>query len=119
MKAPKFKTSNAASWQEMYGHREGKIVDRQYFCWAIKGNGLVAAYSRCCACGWKRGTVDLAHKCPAKQGGEYTFGNIVPLCPNCHRLFDTFQLSKGAGRRINRFTKMVNIKIKENKKLIK
>lgn len=110
---PKFKTTYSRQYQEMFGDKSGKRIDRQYFCWIIASNGLEGLYSKCCACGWDDGVVDLAHKLPAKQGGSYTVGNIVPLCPNCHRLFDIFRLSNNKTRKINDFSREMRRKFKK------
>jgi len=86
---------------------------RSDFCWMIAKNGWEHLYSKCCVCGWKEGSVDLAHKFPAKKGGGYTLNNIVPLCPNCHRLFDIFKLSKKDALKIEKFSKAMRSRAKQ------
>lgn len=41
--------------------------------------------NKCELCGWK-GPCDIHRKIPRHQGGGYTEGNIMCICPNCHRL---------------------------------
>jgi hypothetical protein len=41
----------------------------------------------CIVCGEKR-VVDAAHLIPAKCGGAGWIPNIIPLCPNHHRIYD-------------------------------
>lgn len=84
--------------------QEEKVIGRQSFVETLKFEGVEEWYEKCCICGVGGVLVDLAHKCPAKDGGEYTIGNIVPLCPNHHRLFDLFQLDNRAARQIHGFT---------------
>lgn len=46
----------------------------------------------CKKCGWNKDVCDVAHLKPKKDGGEYKESNLIPLCPNCHRLFDKGKL---------------------------
>lgn len=38
---------------------------------------------KCSACGWL-GECNRHRVVPGKDGGRYTAGNVVVLCPNCH-----------------------------------
>ena len=40
----------------------------------------------CILCGWDKGTLDQHRIKPGREGGKYENGNILHLCPNCHRL---------------------------------
>jgi len=40
----------------------------------------------CVMCGWDRTTLDLHHVVPRSKGGTNNHDNLVPLCPNCHRM---------------------------------
>jgi 5-methylcytosine-specific restriction endonuclease McrA len=60
-----------------------------------------AIYGRSCkVCGFDR-LIEYAHIIPASKGGDIRPSNILPLCPNHHRLFDkgllTNQEKKEAG----------------------
>ncbi len=50
--------------------------------------GLTGFYEMCCICGWSEATVDLAHVYSYENNGGSSFDNIVPLCPNHHRVYD-------------------------------
>jgi hypothetical protein len=41
--------------------------------------------TKCSVCGWK-GPCDSHRILRGKDGGKYVAGNVVVLCPNCHRL---------------------------------
>lgn len=41
---------------------------------------------RCMRCGWEQASCDTHHIIPKSNGGGYTIGNGIILCPNCHRL---------------------------------
>ena len=51
--------------------------------------------SECAICGVSAAEVPLeaAHIVPSSQGGENTKENLVALCPNCHRGFDSGRLA--------------------------
>jgi hypothetical protein len=53
----------------------------------------------CVVCGWTR-CLDAAHIIPASKGGTMEILNLVPLCPNHHRLFDTERLTADEKYRI-------------------
>jgi hypothetical protein len=50
-------------------------------------------YHSCVCCDFSRG-VELAHIIPASEGGQLTYENTLPLCPNHHYLFDNNKLSE-------------------------
>lgn len=39
----------------------------------------------CVSCGWKKSFCDRHRVIPGEKGGRYEIGNVIPLCPNCHR----------------------------------
>ena len=42
--------------------------------------------SKCVLCGWNKARCDKHRLVWGCNGGKYIKGNIVSLCPNCHRL---------------------------------
>lgn len=50
-------------------------------------------YKNCCICGFSR-IVEVAHIIPARDGGDLSFENTLPLCPNHHHLFDNNKLEE-------------------------
>src|SRR5437764_12258065 len=40
----------------------------------------------CSKCGWNESYCDRHRVIPHTKGGRYVKGNVVPLCPNCHRV---------------------------------
>lgn len=54
----------------------------------LKVHKLEEYYTYCCICEWDRGGIDYCHILPDSKGGDYSINNIVPLCPNHHRLLD-------------------------------
>jgi hypothetical protein len=40
----------------------------------------------CQICGWNLSKCDRHRIVPGKDGGEYVKGNVIIVCPNCHRL---------------------------------
>jgi predicted restriction endonuclease len=48
---------------------------------------------RCAICGWDEAPNDVAHIVARKNGGTDTLDNVVMLCPNHHRLFDTGRIT--------------------------
>ena len=48
--------------------------------------------SRCSLCGWDKAPCDR-HRVEPKNG--YREGNVIPLCPNCHRLVTLGLISLG------------------------
>ncbi len=72
--------------KDVYLSNNSKTGKKQFFLRQLDKHGLQEAYSKCCICGWDLATVDQAHLIDAAKGGEYSAENIVPLCPNHHRL---------------------------------
>jgi hypothetical protein len=56
----------------------------------------------CVICGESR-CVDAAHFVPRIKGGLGNISNIVPLCPNHHRLFDRKKLNREEIQTLDRF----------------
>ncbi len=50
--------------------------------------GLSDFYNMCCVCAWNEAPVDLCHVYSFENGGSCSLDNMVPLCPNHHRVFD-------------------------------
>ena len=48
-------------------------------------------YKCCVICGFDR-IIEIAHIIPASKGGDLTYQNTLPLCPNHHHLFDNNKL---------------------------
>lgn len=42
--------------------------------------------STCTLCGWNKAPCDRHRIKYGCNGGEYTLGNVLSVCPNCHRL---------------------------------
>ena len=40
----------------------------------------------CEECGWDKSRCDIHRIVRGKDGGKYNAGNVIVLCPNCHRL---------------------------------
>jgi len=77
----------------------------------IANNNLTAEYSKCCICGWDKASVDWAHITPRNEGGDYNYKNIVPLCPNHHRLFDIGLLTAKEAQQITEFIERILAKL--------
>lgn len=71
----------------------------------LKECGITHYYEKCCVCGWKQTVVDLAHIKPFNEGGNYELSNIAPLCPNCHRCYDSRRFGKGMREKMDKFVK--------------
>lgn len=63
---------------------------------AFRGMIRAQFVDRCAVCGWDEARNDVCHIVARKDGGEDAFENIVMLCPNHHRLFDTKKISPEA-----------------------
>lgn len=77
------------------GYREGSccLGDREHERHIVTKEAqqqIVAAFAPngCSCCGYTR-KVQRAHICPRTMGGKVT----IPLCPNCHKLYDDGDLS--------------------------
>ena len=40
---------------------------------------------KCIICGWNKAPCDRHRRKPASEEGKYIEGNVISLCPNCHR----------------------------------
>ncbi len=61
-------------------------------CWVKKKDWLASLnMSECVICGWE-GPCDKHRIKHGKDGGKYHRGNVMILCPNCHRLLHTGKL---------------------------
>jgi hypothetical protein len=49
---------------------------------------------KCPKCNWGKTTLDLHHVTPKKNGGTDDNSNLIPLCPNCHRMCHEGQYSE-------------------------
>lgn len=47
---------------------------------------LKRANIKCIMCGWDKTALDIHHVIERKNGGTNDHNNLVPLCPNCHRM---------------------------------
>lgn len=47
---------------------------------------------KCEICGWEKGTCDTHHRISTIDGGDNSEGNLIIVCPNCHRLIHEGQL---------------------------
>lgn len=90
-----------------YYLRNGQIGTKNHFMRLLEKTQMVGPFSRCCVCGWDRATVDYAHMCSVKDGGKYVLHNVLPLCPNHHRLFDNGELAKAELQRIGDFRRVM------------
>ena len=57
-----------------------------------KGLDLDTPINKCTICGWD-GPCDTHRIIPGKDGGKYVKGNVISICPNCHRLIHRGLLS--------------------------
>ncbi|MCW3098537.1 MAG: hypothetical protein JWL77_4155 [Chthonomonadaceae bacterium] len=77
-------------------------IDRQIFAQSLHKKLHASNENRCAACGWtpppfmelftvtghKPSIIELHHVIPVSAGGQDTEENVVPLCPNHHRIAD-------------------------------
>jgi predicted restriction endonuclease len=54
--------------------------------------GLLFSIAACEICGWDR-NIERAHILPAHKGWKLSKFNVILLCPNHHRAFDSGQLT--------------------------
>jgi len=66
-----------------------------------KKYGKLPCLIKNCGCGWTKEfleinntTCDLHHIVPRREGGDDSYSNIAPTCPNSHRLCDKGIISK-------------------------
>lgn len=66
-----------------------------------KKYGKLPCLIKNCGCGWTKEflqinntTCDLHHIVPRREGGDDSYSNIAPTCPNSHRLCDKGSISK-------------------------
>ncbi len=78
---------------------------REHFATKIMECGLEDLFESCCICGWDTSVVDWAHYISRKNNGKYVIGNVIPLCPNHHRLFDHKKLNKEEKNKMEKFRK--------------
>lgn len=65
-----------------------RTKDRAQLIKLLKKANLIEFYNNCCICGWDESSIDLSHIGLHSKGFHFTYDNIIPLCPNHHRLFD-------------------------------
>jgi len=63
-----------------YEHRVGRAVKAR-----IKTRYKLSSLP-CKRCNWHEGPTDTHRIIPGRKGGKYNRENVIPLCPNCHRL---------------------------------
>jgi hypothetical protein len=59
-------------------HRRGRMK-------VEKKGKLKVNTNKCSRCGWE-GACDKHRIVNGKDGGKYEIGNVIVVCPNCHRL---------------------------------
>jgi predicted restriction endonuclease len=67
----------------------------------------------CCICGWNESTVDMAHIISHVNGGSCWIDNIIPLCPNHHRVLDRGIASEIHSNAIHSFITRIYARISE------
>jgi hypothetical protein len=68
--------------------RYTRAAENHAFKMFIKLYKIEKLYKSCTICGWDDQRVDWCHILPDCEGGDYLINNIVPLCPNHHRVLD-------------------------------
>ena len=63
-----------------------KMTNMSYAKRKKLGETLNMDRSSCILCGWDKAPCDRHRIKYGCNGGTYTLGNTVSLCPNCHRL---------------------------------
>ena len=61
----------------------------------------------CLICGFRR-FVEKAHVIPARKGGPRRVWNIVPLCPNHHKLYDRNKLTTAESRKLRKAVRVAS-----------
>ena len=95
--APKCKVPGCAAPAEHLGYGFYRtLCSRHRYEQRVKTEGRVAKPSirtryklsslSCKRCNWHEGPTDTHRIIPGRKGGKYDLENVVPLCPNCHRL---------------------------------
>ena len=64
----------------------------------LRENGFT---KKCIVCGWDKYKCDIHRIIPKGEGGRYEKGNVISLCPNCHRLLTHNKLVIGQEVLIN------------------
>lgn len=80
-----------------------RIKDRASLVKLLTKADLIKFYGSCCICGWNEGVIDMAHIGEHRKGFHFTYDNIVPLCPNHHRLFDRNLFNENEKEKIRDF----------------
>ena len=84
------------------GKADGDVHRKGVKWQAVKRRVVHDRGSACEICGWDRDSVDLCHIVDRADGGSDDPENLVLLCPNHHRLFDSNLLTSDEKRRISR-----------------
>ena len=85
--------------KEYQSKRENHVY---HFSGKIKKKyGKLPCLIKDCGCGWTKEfleinntTCDLHHIVPRREGGDDSYSNIAPTCPNSHRLCDKGSISR-------------------------
>lgn len=80
-----------AIYKDNFLSKRSNTGKKTYFLNQLRKYKITNSFNTCCVCGFQR-CIDLAHVIPARDNGPFSIENIVPLCPNCHRLFDSNNL---------------------------
>lgn len=99
----------------VYVSDENKNTERRFLLNQIRLFNLSDLYSRCCVCDWSRSLIDFAHLIARTKGGTFTIDNIVPLCPNHHRLQGKNLLSQAELRLVKVFNEEMCSLLAKNK----
>jgi hypothetical protein len=67
----------------MKNNRQSRIGEQ------IKRQLLIGAHGICAMCGSRSQFLEICHKVPLSSGGTNDPDNLLVLCPDCHRLFDS------------------------------
>lgn len=93
--------------KSLYMAEKSNSAKKNYLLRQITEFGLQDKYSKCCICNWTDCSIDLAHVHAAAKGGEYVITNIVPLCPNHHRVYDYGFMAEQDKIKISEFQKLI------------